>query len=273
MLSVVLVPVIKNKSRRINDSDNYRPIALASIVSKVVEKVILNRTSEFLWTTCNQFGFKNKLGTDMCIYALKEIVENHRSHNGSMFMRFIDASKAFDRLKHSTLFRKLIDRRVPNYIVRIMMYWYANQTMCVRWSGIVSQGFHVTNGVRQGGILSPYLFNVYLDDLSIALSACRTGCCVGNSLINHLMYADDLVIFSPSSIGLRALITVCEEYAVSHDMLFNHKKSVILICRSKYMKNVYPVFTLNGKIIDESDTVRYLGHIICNSGKDDKDIM
>ena len=183
-------------------------------------------------------------------------MENHRSHNGSMFMGFLDASKTFDRLKHSTLFRKLIDRRVPNYIVRIMMYWYANQTMCVRWSGMVSQGFHVTNGVRQCGILSPYLFNVYLDDLSIALSACRTGCCVGNSLTNHIMYADDLVIFSPSSIGLHALITVCEEYAVSHEMLFNHKKSVILICRSKYMKNVYPVFTLNGKIIDESDTVR-----------------
>ena len=189
-------------------------------------------------------------------------------------MGFLDASKAFDRLKHTTLFRKLIDRRVPNYIVRIMMYWYANQTMCVRWSGIVSQGFHVTNGVRQGGILSPYLFNVYLDDLSIALSACRTGCSVGNSLINHLMcYADDLVIFSPSSIGLRALITVCEEYEVSHEMVFNHKKSVLLICRSKYMKNVYPVFTLNGKIIDESDTVRYLGHILYNNDKDDKDIM
>ena len=108
---------------------------------------------------------------------------------------------------------------------------------------------------------------------SIALSACRTGCSVGNYLINHLLYADDLVIFSPSSIGRRALITVCEDCAVSHEMVFNHKKSVILICRSKYMKNVYPVFTLNGKIIDESDTVRYLGHILCNSGKDDKDIM
>ena len=82
------------------------------------------------------------------------------------------------------------------------------------------------------------------------------------------MYADDLVIFSPSNIGLRALITVCEEYAVSHDMVFNHKKIVILLCRSNYMKNVYPVFTLNGKIIDESDTVTYLGHILCNSGKD-----
>ena len=74
MLSVVLVPVIKNKSRRIKDSDNHRPIALASIVSKVVEKVILNRISEFLLTTCNRFGFKNKLGTDMCIYyALSKI--------------------------------------------------------------------------------------------------------------------------------------------------------------------------------------------------------
>ena len=85
------------------------------------------------------------------------------------------------------------------------------------------------------------------------------------------MYADDLVIFSPSSIGLRGMITVCEEYAVCHEMVFNHKKSELLICRN--MRNVYPVFTLNGKTIDESDTVRYLGHILCNSGKDDKDIM
>ena len=195
MLSVVLVPVIKDKCRKINDSDNYRPIALASVISKVVEKILLNRMSDLLTTTSNQFGFKSKLGTDTCIYALKEIVENHRSLNGCMFMGFLDASKAFDRLKHSLLFEKLIDRNIPGYIIRIMMYWYASQTMYVRWSGILSLGFHVANGVRQGGILSPYLFNVYIDDLSIALSACHTGCCVSNTIMNHFMYADDLVIF------------------------------------------------------------------------------
>ena len=146
--------------------------------------------------------------------------------------------------------------------------------MYVRWSGILSHGFHVTNGVRQGGILSPYLFNVYMDDLSIALSACCTGCCVSNTIINHFMYADDLVIFSPSSVGLRALISVCEKYGISHDIRFNHKKSAIIICRGKYMKNVYPpLYTLNGEVIKEVDSVRYLGHIISNDGKDDKDIM
>ena len=72
MLSVVLVPVIKDKCGKINDSDNYRLIALASVMSKIVEKVILDRMSSFLITSSNQFGFKSKLGTDMCIYVLKK---------------------------------------------------------------------------------------------------------------------------------------------------------------------------------------------------------
>ena len=116
MLSVVLVPVIKDKCRKINDSDNYRTIALASVISKVVEKILLNRMSDLLITTSNQFGFKSKLGTDTLSKKLsKKIVENHRSLNGSVFMGFLDASKAFVRVKHSLLFEKFIDRNVPGY--------------------------------------------------------------------------------------------------------------------------------------------------------------
>ena len=123
-----------------------------------------------------------------------------------MFLGFLDASKTFDRLRHSKLFYKLIDRKVPGYIVRIMIYWYTSQVMYIRSAGILSEGFHVSNGVQQGGILSPYLFNIYVDDLSTNLSACRTGCSVGNTNVNHSMYADDLAVFSPSSVGLRYLI-------------------------------------------------------------------
>ena len=84
--------------------DNYRPIALASVISKVVEIIILNIISKLLSTCSNQFGFQQKLDTDTCIYILKEIVEKYRSLNECIFMCFLDASKAFDRVKHSVLF-------------------------------------------------------------------------------------------------------------------------------------------------------------------------
>ena len=85
---------------------------------------------------------------------------------------FLDASKAFDRVNHSILFGKLSNRGIPRYVIRILSYWYENQQMCVRWGGTYSTFFCVTNGVRQGSILSPYLFNIYVDDLSVAFNAC-----------------------------------------------------------------------------------------------------
>ena len=77
-------------------------------------------------------------------------------------MCFLDASKTFDRVKHSVLFNKLTRRGIPGYIVKLLSYWYAKQTMRVRWGDCISSPFRVSNGVRQGGILSPYLFNTTL---------------------------------------------------------------------------------------------------------------
>ena len=65
-------------------------------------------------------------------------------------------------------------------------------------------------------ILSPFLFNLYMDGLSDNLNACKTGCVVGSILVNHLMYADDLVIVSPSSTGLQSLLQICSNYGVDN---------------------------------------------------------
>ena len=67
----------------------------------------------------------------MYIYVLKEIVHNYKCLNRSVFMGFLNDSNAFDRIRHSTLFKKLIDRQVPSYIVRIVIYWYTNRTVCM----------------------------------------------------------------------------------------------------------------------------------------------
>ena len=74
---------------RIDQVDNYRPIALASVISKIVEIILLSRISGLLETCHNQFGFKQSLGTDTCIYVLKEIVDKYRSLNGGLFMCFL----------------------------------------------------------------------------------------------------------------------------------------------------------------------------------------
>lgn len=107
-------------------------------------------------------------------------MNKYRDKNSSVLMCFIDASKAFDRINHGKLFNKLRQRGVPKYIVRILAYWYAHQTMQVKWGNSVSALFGVGNGVRQGGILSPALFNLYMDDLSRQLRTCNTGCMIGN---------------------------------------------------------------------------------------------
>ena len=89
---------------------NYYCDALSSITSKVFEHIILLRLEEYLWTTDNQFGFKAGHSTDLCIYALSELIEYFKSRSTSVYVAFLDASEAFDKISHWTLFRKLIDR-------------------------------------------------------------------------------------------------------------------------------------------------------------------
>ncbi len=145
--------------------------------------------------------------------------------------------------------------------------------MCVRWGSHVSDSIYVSNGVRQGGILSPYLFSVYVDGLSTVLNSCNTGCYVGYNCVNNIMYADDFVVFCPSSRGLQTLLTVCDQYGVSHDIRYNAKKSMVMIIRNKSCKNVkFPSFMLGNDKLCEVESVKYLGHIISNSMLDDNDI-
>lgn len=273
MLTVTLVPVIKDKAGKIGSLDNYRPIALASILSKVLEKMLLDRLSEFIYTTENQFGFKAKHSTDLCIYALKEAVESYRRQGSTIFLGFIDASKAFDRVNHHKLFTKLKLRGVPGCIIRILVYWYAKQHMQVKWGNSLSSPFSVGNGVRQGGLLSPALFNLYMDSLSKQLGKCKTGCLIGNTLLNHLMYADDLAIMSPSTVGFQQLLDICSEYGVEFDVKYNAKKSVVLICRTKEDQKLhFPTFYLSGQSLCVSYCTKYLGHIITDRLEDDADM-
>ena len=273
MINSIVVPLVKNRCGNLTDKNNYRPIALSSITSKVFEHIILLRLEEYLWTTDNQFGFKSGHSTDLCIYALSELIEYFKSRSTSVYVAFLDASKAFDKISHWTLFRKLIDRNVPMYLIKILCYWYQHQLMSVRWGYSISNVFNVTNGVRQGGILSPKLFNIYIDGLSNILNNSSIGGSLGGKRINHMLYADDLCIVSLSSAGLQKLLSICDEYCASHSITFNVKKSVCMFFKCTVNKHCdnSTVF-LSGNQINFVQEVKYLGVLLNPSMKTSIDV-
>ena len=82
------------------------------------------------------------------------------------------------------------------------MFWYFKQEVCIRWGTEMSSYFNISNGVRQGGILSPSLFGIYMDDLSSLLNTSRIGCHISDVCIYHVLYADDLCLMAPCAIAL-----------------------------------------------------------------------
>ena len=274
LIESLLVPIVKNKCASLTAKENYRPIALSNIVTKMFERLILNRIDKYMWTYENQFGFKKGCGTDLCIYLFKELVNSYNCQGSSVFCCFLDASKAFDRVNHTKLFSKLKVRGVPIFVLRVLAFWYYEQTLVVKWGRQLSKSMNVSNGVRQGGILSPILFNVYMNDLSVLLKRDYAGLCYGDERINHLMYADDIVLFAPSVAGLQMLIDTCKKYGDNFDIVFNSKKTVSLSikCNAR-SSNIKPEFILGNDRVAAVSEVKYLGHVITDTLCDDKDML
>ena len=102
--------------------------------------------------------------------------------------------------------------------------------------------------------------NIYFRYLRRQLYRCPTGCIAGGTIVNHLMYADDIVLLSPSATGLSLLLHVCGNYGLEHDIRFNSKKSAVIIFRNSFVKDfTFPSFVMNGESIMEVPFVKYLG--------------
>ena len=100
-MDTVLIPILKDTKGDITDCNNYRPIAITCIMSKILETVILLKYQNILSSTDNQFAFKKKHSADQCIFILKEIIDFYTSNMSPVYICFMDASKAFDRVNHA----------------------------------------------------------------------------------------------------------------------------------------------------------------------------
>ena len=153
---------------------------------------------------------------------------------------------------------------MPVFIVKILVYWYSHQEMFIRWGNSCPNKFYVTNGVKQGGILSPALFNSfnYIYYLSVTLNQSGIGGFLEDSLVNHICYADDLCLIALSSSGMQHLLDLCSVYATNHQLSYNATKSFSLCFKPNQIKIKPPDFAFGGKVIPSVDQCKYLGIII-----------
>ena len=143
----------------------------------------------------------------------------------------------------------------------------------VKWGNEYSDPFLNKNGLRQGSILSPYFFNIYVDELNVQLAESGIGCHIADKAFNNFSYADDLVILSPSARGLQILLDICEEFAICHDIVFNTTKTFCMVITPPSLKiNGDPVIKLQNDELKFVNEFCYLGHIISSDLSDNADI-
>jgi len=272
-----IIPIPKKHNVNTADSNNFRGIALSSVFCKLFDHIILDKFQNKLCTSELQFGFKRRSSTHMCTMVLKETIAYYKSNKSSVFCSFLDATKAFDRIQYCKLFRLLVKRGLPACIVRILINLYTGNMVRVLWAGLTSDYFTALNGVKQGGVISPILFCIYIDDLLIRLKESGFGCFIGLNYVGALAYADDIVLVAPTPTAMRRLLMICDAFANEFNIIFNSEKSKFLVIvsagrRTSYNDCCHCVFNIGGKPIENVEMYSHLGHIITSSFIDSDDI-
>ena len=266
LLSCAFIPLFKGGLKNPNVSDSYRAIAGSSLILKLLDNVILLLWGDLLGSETLQFGFKKGTSTTQCSWLVLEVASHFLRQGTPVIVTLLDCSKAFDKCRFSTLFQKLVDRELPPVVLRLLAYVYEEQEGCVLWDGVRSTSFRITNGTRQGSVLSPTLFSVYLDDLLKELKLLGVGCHVGGVWVGAAGYADDLILLAPSRTAMKRMLTVCELYAEKHNLEFStdpvpskSKTKCLYMCG--HMDPVYPLpLQLCGQQLPWVEHAVHLGH-------------
>ena len=125
-------------------------------------------------------------------------------------------------------------RNVPVLLLRLVERWLSLASTCVRWGGHNTHFFKVFAGVRQGGALSSCLFGMYVDDVVKTIYNSGLGCNLSFICTNVFLYADDILLLSPSVHALQAMLLICEQELLSVDLCLNHKKISLYTCRATF---------------------------------------
>lgn len=202
------------------------------------------------------------------------LIQKFREINNDLRICFIDYSKAFDCVNHQMMWKTLSDMNFHPKIIALLKSLYSNQQAVVRLENTTTETFTVGKGVRQGCILSPYLFNLYTEDImrDVELDDRSTRydeVNIHGHRIRDLRYADDTALLSTTTIGLTNLIMSVKEHSEKKGLLLNVKKTKIMDTDKCIEKTE---IAINGEQVENVNHYEYLGARLQGDGKTSSEI-
>ena len=261
------------KKPRATECSDFRTISLMPHVMKLFLKVIQERISQKInrEVGCNQFGSRPGSGTREGLFCFNTIAQKHVDVNQDLYTCFIDYSKAFDRIHHATLIECLEKIVVDGKDIRIITNLYWHQKAAIRIENELSPFTSIRRGVRQGCVLSPYLFNIYTEFIFREVEELQ-GISLNGININNLRYVDDTALIASDEEKLQQLVDVVKECSSEAGLDMNAKKTkTMVISKHPELEKRMEIKT-DGESLEQVDQFKYLGTQVTDDAKTEKEL-
>jgi len=264
-----IIPLHKKGS--INNPDNYRGITLLSVLGKLFTNILntrLKNWAEYYNVYIEaQAGFRSNMSTTDNIFVLHGLITHMINSSKRLYCSFVDFSKAFDYVERNNLWYKLTQLGVRGKMLTVIKSMYSNIKSRVKFQNSLSNDFSCMLGVRQGECLSPFLFSMFLNDIEEYFILNKfDGIDIYMTKLFLLLYADDIVIFSETPVGLQKGLDLLYEYCCIWKLKININKTKILIFRKGGSLQRNLKFTINGETIEIVKSFTYLGIVFSQGG-------
>ena len=258
--NVALVTPIPKKGEMRCPTD-FRPISVSTSSATVFELLLLKKMSFIKESSNNQFGYKNKTSCNQAYLTVTETIRKFEKDKTKLNVISLDAKKAFDKLWRCGLFYKLKQKCDP-FVWRVLLLYYKGSKIKVKMKGKTSECYKTREGCKQGGILSPYLFNFFMNDLLIECLNSGYGAYLYGVNVSVIAYCDDLVLIAGPAYHMKRLLEICSSYAINWKIEFNPSKSEWISFNEE--NNSMDEFEISGEKIPKKTEFTYLGLPIGN---------
>ena len=287
----VMVPLLKKGDPTL--CDNYRGIALLSICGKVLTRIIADRIQhgykdQMMEAQC---GFRGGRSTTDQMFTLRQVVERRREYGLRSYVAFVDLKKAYDSVPRRLLFKVLRAEGIPEVMVRILESLYSRTTGRVRVKGMLGPEFELRTGVRQGCVISPLLFNIYLNHIlkraerELEAKGLHFSYHIGREVgptetrdpakrkplrLWGTLYADDIALLAASRDHLQEMLSKVNEEFSRYGMTISAEKTKVMLCKedeTETEKTVPLNINIGSEKIEEVQSFKYVGGIITANGE------